>query len=291
MIAQGRLDAALAKLQEAGTDPEALYLQGVVWAKKAESVPLPTPAPLASPLPQGATPPPAPEFKEEERTAIELFEKALSARPELSEAHLSLADLLAPHALGRLERDRAREAAAQAAARKRRRGGSVEPVPPPPAEGPEASVDRVIREYRLAAQTDPASTVAVEALIRFSERTGRLEDADAGFQEFLKRERERPDPYMRYGDFLANEKKDPMGAVTQYEQALIWRPDDEEAKGKIADIYLGLGLEHMSRHEWASAQARFRDAQRYVTDKSSARGQKLRDNLDLLAQIRRPPGR
>jgi hypothetical protein len=255
LIAQGQLDAALAKLQEAGADPEALYLQGVVWAKKAESAPLPTPAPVLSPLPKGTAPPAAPEFKAEELQALDFFEKATAARPELAKAHLALAELLAPHALARQERERAAEAAAQAAARKRRRGRSPEPTPPPPPEGPEAGVDRVIREYRLAAQTDPTSTAAVEALIQFSQRAGRLEDADAGFQELLKRAKETPEPHMRYGDFLASEKKDPMAAIAQYQQALIWRPDDEGAKGRIADIYINLGIEHLSRDEWASAEA------------------------------------
>jgi hypothetical protein len=34
-----------------------------------------------------------------------------------------------------------------------------------------------------------------------------------------------------------------------------------------------------------------KDAQKYVTDKNSPRALKLRDNLDRLSQIRRPPGK
>jgi tetratricopeptide (TPR) repeat protein len=236
--------------------------------------------------------PPAPEFKPEELQALDFFEKAMAARPELAKAHLSLAALLAPHALERQGRERrAAAAATQAAARKRRRGQSLEPTPPPLPEGPDASVDRVIREYRLAAQADPTSTVAVEALIQFSQRAGRLEEADTGFQELLKRKKETPEPHVRYGDFLANEKKDAMAAIAQYQQALIWRPDDEGAKTKVADIYITIGIEHMSRSEWASAEARFKDAQKYVTDQNSPPALKIRDNLERLSQIRRPPGK
>ncbi|MFI5008137.1 MAG: hypothetical protein ACHQKZ_11885, partial [Solirubrobacterales bacterium] len=52
-LQQGQADAVLARLQGA-TDPEALVLQGRAWVKKAETAPLPTPPPLATPLPHGA---------------------------------------------------------------------------------------------------------------------------------------------------------------------------------------------------------------------------------------------
>ena len=62
LLERGQVDQALEKLAQSPTDPDSLYYQGVAWAKKAESAPLPTPPPLASPLPKGALPPPAPEF-------------------------------------------------------------------------------------------------------------------------------------------------------------------------------------------------------------------------------------
>ena len=83
LLEQGQLDAALARLQDAAGDPEGIYLQGRVWAKKAETAPLPTPPPVESPLPRGATPPGAPEFKDEEIRALAAYEKAIAARPEL----------------------------------------------------------------------------------------------------------------------------------------------------------------------------------------------------------------
>jgi len=37
LLESGQLDAALAELQKAPDDPDSLYYQGRVWAKKAES--------------------------------------------------------------------------------------------------------------------------------------------------------------------------------------------------------------------------------------------------------------
>src|SRR5262245_54545092 len=96
LLEQGQLDSALARLQEAPGDPDSLYYQGVIWAKKAETAPLPTPPPLATPLPRGAEPPPPPEFKPEELSALELYQKAVAARPDHPQASLGIAQLLAP---------------------------------------------------------------------------------------------------------------------------------------------------------------------------------------------------
>lgn len=290
LLEQGQLDAALSKLQQAPADAEALYLQGRVWAKKAESAPLPTPPPAPSPLPQGAVPPVAPEFKPEELQALELFEKATAARGDYAPAHMALAELLAPHALERLERERQTAAAAQV--RKRgRRGKTLEPPPPPPPEGPDTGLDRVIGAYRQAVQADPASKVAVEALIQFAVRAGRLDEADAGFAELVKRDKENPEPLIRHGDFLVQSKQDPQRAIAEYSQALMWRADDDATKAKIADIYIAMASDHLTRNEYASADARLKDAQRYVTDRNSPQGLRIQDLTAQVSQIRRPAGK
>jgi hypothetical protein len=222
---------------------------------------------------------------------VELFEKAVAAKPEHAGAHLALAELLAPHARARFERER--EAAARLAARRGRpRGKAPEPAGPAIPEGPEASVDRVVREYRLAAQGDPTAKVPVEALIRFAEGVDRLDDANLAFQELLRRDKEKADPFIRYGDFLQQKKKDGLGAIAQYSQALMWRADDDATRAKVADIYLGMPAEHFAQREWASAEARLKDAQRYVTDKNSPQGLKIQQQLAELSQMRgRPPVR
>lgn len=281
LVEHGRYDEALALLQSAA-EPEALYLQGRAWASKAEKAPLPTPAPGAATVP---------EWKPEEIRAIELLERAIAVQPDMSGAHLTLAQVLTPHALVRAERE-----AATAAAAARARGRKAKPAKPveiaPVPEGPEASPERVVRELKAAAQADLASKVAVEALIAFATRAGRLGDADAGYQELLKRERERPEPFVRYGDFLVGDKKDAEGAIAQYRQALIWRPDDDATKGKVADIYITMARQHIDNREYATAEARMREAEKYLTPNTAAQAQRLQEQQAFLAQIRgRTPGR
>jgi predicted metal-dependent hydrolase len=72
----------------------------------------------------------------------------------------------------------------------------------------------------------------------------------------------------------------------------MWRPDDDAIRGKVADIYIAMAAEHLGQREYASAEARLKDAQRYITDKNSPQGLRLQDQLSQLSQIRgRPPGR
>jgi hypothetical protein len=277
LVERGQYDEALARLSSAG-EPEALYLQGRAWAAKAEKAPLPTPAAGTSV---------APEWKPEEIRAIDLLERAIAAQPNLAGAHVTLAQVLTPHALVRAERE------AAAAAKARGRKGKPVPVEtPPPMEGPDCSPERVVRELKAAAQADPASRVAVDALIAFATRAGRLDEASAGYQELLKREREKPEPFVRYGDFLAVDRKDPQGALDQYRQALIWRPDDDATKGKVADIYITMARQHVDNREYATAEARMAEAQKYLTPNTAAQAQRLQELQAFLAQIRgSSPGR
>jgi tetratricopeptide (TPR) repeat protein len=274
LLEEGRLDDALARL-EGRDEPEALYLQGRAWARKAETAPLPTPPPPPAP-------PVAPQFKPEELRALEALERAVALEPDHAGAHRAIADLLAPHVLERHQR--------QAAARRARgRRGAAEAAAAEPAE---ADAERVLRAYRQAADADTADREVVEATIGFAEGLGRLAQAEQAYQELLRRDRERPEPFVRYGDFLRGQKKDREAAIAQYAQALIWKPDEAAVKARIADIYLEMAEEHYGRNEWVSAEARLRDAQKYVTDVSSQEGVRLRELQGRLAQIRaRPPGR
>jgi len=282
LLEQGQPDAALARLQGA-SDPDALFLQGQAWAKKAETAPLPTAPPLPTQLPRGATRPAAPRFKNEEIQAIDCLERAVSGKPELTAARLALVSLLAPHALASHQE--------RQLARRPRRRGAPEPGPRP-VGGPDASPERVLREYRLAAQADPSGREAIEGWILFAESLGRLDEADAAYQELLKREREKPEPFLRYGDFLRGSRKDPQAAIAQYSQALIWRPDDERAKARIADVYLGMAADHIAERQYATAEARLKDARRYVSDASSPQGRRLRELQTEVQQVRgRPPAK
>jgi hypothetical protein len=283
MIDQGRADEALARLGQRTPDAETLYLMGRAWAKKAETAPLPTPPPAPSPLPRGAALPPAPEFKPEELQAISFYEKSAADRADYAPPHLGLAELLAPHSLRRLVVDKP-----EPAPRGRRGRKAPAPAPPqlPDTGGVDVSVDRVIREYQFAMQADPASPTLPEALIGYGIQANRIDAAEAGHVELLKRVREKPEPFIRYGDFLLNHKQDPEGAIEQYRQALIWKADDDATRVKIADIFLNRGIQHFAHQQFALAEQEFGQAGKWITDRSSAQGVKLQEYQDKLREIR-----
>lgn len=253
LVDERRFDEAIARVGDAG-DAESLYLLGRAWAGKAEQAPVPTPLPGTAP---GAA------LKAEEVTAVAFYERAASARPDHAGAHLGIARLLAPHAL---------------AASGRRASA--------PPGGVDASVDRVLRCFGDAIQADPASTVAVEEMIRFAARAGRLTEADSGFQELVRRRREDPDVLVRYGDFLAGPAKNPDGALARYAQALIWRADDRSTRLKMADIHLSAAVALVDQRQYAAAEERLREARRFVVDPASSQAARLHEIESRLSEIR-----
>src|SRR5262249_29148940 len=134
---------------------------------------------------------------------------------------------------------------------------------PPAAELPvDGSVDRVIRAYPFAMQGDSTSPAPVEELIRCGRRGGRLDEAQAGSKEMVRRkkEKETAEPLARYGDFLADEKKDPLGAIEQYRQVLIWTPDDDRVRNKVASIYLKMAADAFAQQQYAVADDHLQNA-------------------------------
>jgi tetratricopeptide (TPR) repeat protein len=233
LIAQGNADAALSRLGAASqADADVLFLEGVAWATKAETAAAP-----------------ASGMKPEEREALAFFEKAVGVNPQLAVAHVGTAEVLTPYAVRAAE-------AARAASGRRPGPAAVEAVV--------ATPDQVIQSYRRAAQADRTSTTIVDAWIDFARKTGRLDEANAGFQELLRRDKEKAAPFVRYGDFLLGDRKDALGAIAQYSQALIWQPNDPEPKTKIAQIYLAQAQAHYDGKEYATALARLQDARRYL---------------------------
>jgi tetratricopeptide (TPR) repeat protein len=282
LLDQGQFDAAITRLQQASSNADAAYYQGVAWTRKAETAPLPTPVP-APPEARHLTASRVPEFKPEELSALEMFAKAVSLQPNHAPAHFATAELLAMHSARRYE---------LGAIATRRPAHGKAPAEPAPAEGePDYSPEKVLSEYRAAIQADPTSKPMVEALVRFAVRVGRLEDAKAGYDELVHRDKENPEPLVRYGDFLVSQMHDRQGAIESYRQALIWRPDDDTTRSKLADIYITMGIEAFARREYATAEARFQDAEKYVTDKNSPQGLKIQDHQARLREIRRPTGR
>ncbi len=243
LIDQRDYDGVLARLG-GGTDAESLYLLGRAWAGKATA---------AQPAPAGTLGP-------EEVQALDFLERAVAARPDHAGAHLAIGNLLAPHV---------------------RSAGATGPPPATPGSGVSAS--RVLEAYGAAVQADPADTASVEALIRFAVRVGRPREAEAGFQELVRRDRENPDVLVRFGDFLTGPGQDPEAALGVYAQALIWRTDDTETRLKMADVHLEAARGHVDRREFVAAEARLREARKFVVDPDSPQARTLREIENALA--------
>lgn len=279
LIEAGNPDAALAKLQGAPASAENLYLQGLAWAKKAATAPLPTPPPPPSPLPRGEKPPPAPEYKPEELQALDLLQRAVAENPGLGEAHLAIAGLLGPHAIRHLEE----EQAAEASSRRRRRRA---PTPTPTPEGPDASPGRIVREYRAAIAADPKAVPPVEALIDFCTRAHLDEDGKAAFKELTKRQPESAEPFRRFGDYLKDVVGDRDAAIEQYSVALVWAPDDEATRAKIANLYIDMGTEFLDRQEYVWAEQKLNEARKFIKSADSPEWKRLDEQLARLRRIR-----
>ena len=257
LVEERRFDDAIARLGE-DSDAEALYLLGRAWAGKAESAPVPTPA-------SGSAVPAESALKPEEEQALAFYERATAARPDHAAAHLAIAQLLAAHALVGVA---ARGTGARAG------------------ERVDTSVDRVLRSFGDAIQADPVGTVAVEDLIRFATAAGRVSAVDGGFQELVRRRREDPDVLVRYGDFLAGAGGNAEGALARYAQALMWRPDDTATRLKMAEIHLAAASALLAKLQYATAEARLRDARRFATDPASPQGARLRELEGRIRDIR-----
>jgi tetratricopeptide (TPR) repeat protein len=272
---QGRLDEALTRAQGV-PGAESLHLQGAIWARKAESAPLPTPPPSQPGAARGAHAPRAPELKAEEIRAVELFDQAVQADARLAAAHLAAAELLAPHALRAFD---------EGATRGRRQAQAVDAQPG--AGEPDWTPTGVLARFQRAAQADPTGKEPVEKLIAFAQRTAQWGEVDNAYRELIRRDRESAEPLVRYGDFLVEVRKEPLRAVEQYQQALIWRPDDQTVRSKVADVQIQLGVEHFQKREYLNAQVRFDEAAKYVKEPNSPQGLRLREYTARLREIRR----
>ena len=185
------------------------------------------------------------------------------------------------------ERERQAQAARQREASARRRpgrGATPEPLATPE-PGVDYSPERVAREYTLAMRGD-SGRPSVEALIAFAVKTGRLDDAEVGYQELVRRVKESGEPLAMYGDFLVRDKKDPVTAIEQYRQALIWSPNDDVTRSKLANIFLTRGLDYFNEQQYAMADAQFTEAAKYIPDRDSPQGRILTEHQAKLREIR-----
>ena len=111
--------------------------------------------------------------------------------------------------------------------------------------------------------------------------------AEAGFRQLLELVKEKPEPFIQYGNFLLEHKHDGDAAIEQYRQALIWKSDDEATRLRIADIYLSRGAEHFGMQHFALADAAFKQAAKWVAP-GSTQEQQLRSYQRQLLEIRMP---
>jgi hypothetical protein len=146
----------------------------------------------------------------------------------------------------------------------------------------------VLRSYGDALQADLAGTKAAEGLIAFAIPAGRAGEADAAFQELVRRRREDPALLVRYGDFLAGPAGKPEAALAQYAQALIWKPADDATKLKMAEIHLAAAAVHLRDLQYVAAEARLKDARRYTVDPASPQAARL---AELEGRVRDVRGR
>jgi hypothetical protein len=56
----------------------------------------------------------------------------------------------------------------------------------------------------------------------------------------------------------------------------MWRPDDEATRLKIADIHMAAAREHLEADQFAGAEARLREARKYVGGGASPQATRLR---------------
>jgi hypothetical protein len=264
LLSEQRYDDALARLGDAA-EPEAAYLAGRAWAGKAQ----------AAPVPIGAAggPPAASLLKPEEERALGFYEHAVAARPDYADAHVAIAELLAPHAVA--------SAAARPGQAPASRSKHAAPAAPP-----DPLVDRVLASYGNAMQSDLSGTQAGDALIAFATRVGRTSEADAAFQELVRRRREDQTLLVRYGDFLAGPAGKPEAALAQYAQALIWKPDDTATKLKMASIHLEAAAAYLRETQYVQAEARLKDARRYAVDPASPQAKRLAELEGRVRDIR-----
>ena len=161
------------------------------------------------------------------------------------------------------------------------------PDPAETASPPDVTPERVVAEYKAAIAADKTGLDNVEVLIRFARAMLRPDDAEFGFRERIRRQAESAEPHVVFGDFLVQDRREPIRALEQYNLALVWEPDNVDVKNRIADIYLGFAEEHFARREYLAAESRLAEAQKFVTDPQSYQAARIREIQGKLRGLRR----
>ena len=262
LLAERRYDDVLARVGEAA-DPDAAYLAGRAWAGKAESAPVPTPAPGVAGGERSA--------QAGRRARRSRFTSAPSPRAPTSWTPRSHSRscwrrtrwrpwrALPGRRPGR--RPRAARPARRARAAELRRRAAGRPGRHQGGRGP----DR-LRDPRRA----PGGG------------RRRLPGARAGGGA-----RTRPCSCATGTSWPARPAS-PRRRSRQYAQALIWKPADDATKLKMAEIHLAAAAVHLRDLQYVAAEARLKDARRYTVDPASPQAARL---AELEGRVREVRGR
>ena len=233
LVAEGRFDDVLARVGRAPTRSP-LYLLGRAWAGKAQSAPVPTPAP--GPAPSGR----APQAGGGARAGGS-YERAVAARPDLADAQLAIARCS--------PRTRSRCRGARGAAAPRR--------------GPRPSRRARAPQLRRRDPGRPRRHGAAEAMIALRDARRAAGEADAAFQELVRRRREDPAPARALRGLPGRRRPaKPEAALAPVRAGAHLEAGRHRHPAEDGGHPPGRGRPHLRDLQYVAAEARLRDARR-----------------------------
>lgn len=265
LIDAGRFDEALERVG-AASGPEARLLAGLALAGKARAAEIPASG-VASP---------------EARQAVATLDQVTAPAASRAEAQLAKAELLAPFAA--------------AAVAPPDENATPTPTPAPVEEGaeptptpePPVAVETVVEAFRIAVGDEATRLRALDAFAAFCLDAACQDAVDQSFGELVERLPQDQELPALYGAFLVS-TGDRARALEQYGIALIWRPDDPELRGRVADIHLDQAYDHLEWGEYPQAEKAFQESRAYIPSNQSPQWRRLKEGLERLDRIR--PGR
>jgi tetratricopeptide (TPR) repeat protein len=205
-------------------------------------------------------------LSEEEASALEAFERALSINPRHAPSAIGIGDLYSRRVPA-----------------KRRQKSATEDSQDP--------YVLAMTSYEKAVTIDPKLPEAQQHYARFLERVGQLDLADGAYKASVEAAAVvpeiAPDYYLAYGRFLSGPRDQLEAALEQFQLAAVFRQDDPRIQQEIAIVHARLGLRHLEKQEYLLAEESLKKADGLFTDRSSPDAQKTAQALEQLRTIRR----
>lgn len=204
-------------------------------------------------------------LSEDERSALEAFQRALSINPRHAPSSIGIGDVYSRR------------------------------IPPPrrrPNEGDPQDAEILAREaYERAVTIDPGLPEAQHRYATFLERSGDLDEAERAYRAAVEAvavvPEIAPDYYLAYGRFLAGRADRLDEALDQFELARVFRQDDAAIQQEIALVHSRVGHRHFERQEYLLAEEALTRAFNLFPDKSVEEARQTSDTLAQLRSIRR----